>query len=159
MKYFLLLSVFILTGISGCDETKDIQNWVENVDTLRKTALKQAEVRPYKNDQYKALKDYFSELNQMALALKNDQGLADRFNEAVSKADLKTTCSKVFITTDQWEVMVRKCTRNRFFLCAEEVRSYREIVSALRGSLKVDQQKRFDETASCRIALRGDSHR
>lgn len=154
--YFLglLICLTTLSGISGCDdETQDIQNWVENTNKLRATAKAQGDIVPYRQQQFKALKAYFSELNQMALALKNDAGFAQRFNNAVAKADLKATCAKVFLARTEWQVMAERCTRNNFFLCAEEVRAFPDMVEAVRGKLVAEQQKRFDQTPSCRAAL------
>lgn len=150
-----LLTCFVmLSGISGCDdETQDIQNWVENTNKLRATAKQQGDIVPYRQGQFKALKAYFVEINQMVLALGNDANFAARFNNAVAKADLKVTCSKVFLMKSEWELMVERCTRNNFFLCADEVKAYRDMVVALRGRLVAEQQKRFDQTPSCRAAL------
>lgn len=150
----LVLGFIVLSGISGCDESKDIQNWVDNVSKLRTAALKQSEVKPYRDEQYNALKDYFAEINQMALALKNDSKLAERFNDAFGKVDPKQTCAKVLVQRPEWEFMMRRCTKNRFFLCSEEVRAYPTLVSALREKLKPEQQKRFDQTSVCWGALK-----
>lgn len=154
-----MLSLLIFTGISGCDETADIQGWVENTSKIRIVALKQAEVSPYRNEQHKALKAYYAEINQMALALKNDSKFRGRFNAAVAKANLKEVCGKVFVNRNEWQTMMTRCTRNRFFLCAEEVRAYPDLISAMRDGLSTEQRKRFDQTDSCREPMKGDRHR
>lgn len=143
----------MLTGISGCDESEEIKNWVENTSKMRITALAQSEVVPYRSSQYEALKTYFSEINQMALALKNDSKHSDRFNSAVAKSDLKVICPKVFIERRQWQAIMERCTRNRFFLCSEEVRAYPAMVLALREILIAEPQKKFDQTNDCRNLL------
>ena len=149
----LLACATVFAGVSGCDDNgQDIQNWVDRVSALRTTAKQQGDVVPYRQPQFKALKAYFAEMNQMALALVNDSKFASRFNSAVARADLKTTCAKVFLTRAEWKVMMERCTRNNFFLCSEEVRAYPEMVTTLRGKLGADQQKRFDQTAACRAA-------
>lgn len=153
-KFIGLITFLIFTsGVSGCDESEDIKNWVENTNKLRATAKQQGDIVPYRQDQFKALKAYFVELNQMALALKNDSKFAERFNKGVANADLKETCPKVFLTRSEWQAMVERCTRNNFFLCAEEVRAYPEMVSTIRGKLVSEQQKRFDQTPACKAAL------
>ncbi len=150
----LITCFAMLTGVSGCDDQmQDIQNWVENTNKLRATAKQQGEVVPYRQAQFKALKDYFGEINQMVLALGNDANFAARFNTAVSKADLKATCAKVFLTNLEWQTMVERCTRNNFFLCADEVKAYRDMVIGLRARLVPEQQKRFDQTPTCRASF------
>lgn len=153
----VLLSLGVLailgTGVDGCDKAQDIQNWFDNTAKLKLTAKKQGDLTPYRQEQFEALKVYFSELNQMALSLKNDSGLKDRFNVAVTQSDLNTVCAKAFLSRADWQLMIQRCTRNNFFLCAEEVRSYPETVTAMRAALAVEQQKRFDEAKSCKEAL------
>lgn len=150
----LLTCLVTLSGVSGCDdETQDIQNWVENANKLRVTAKQQGDIVPYRQAQFKALKDYFGEINQMVLALGNDANFAQRFNNAVAKADLKATCAKVFLTASEWQTMVERCTRNNFFLCSDEVKAYRDMVIGLRSRLAQEQQKRFDQTPACRASL------
>ena len=141
----------IALSLSGC-ESQGIQTWVESTNELRLNAQKQGEVVPYRREQFEALKSYFGTIGEMALSLKNDEDLARRFNRAIAKSDLNDTCAKVFIARDEWEVMVERCTRNDFFLCAEEVRAYPEMVESLRGSLYEAQKIRFDATPSCMVA-------
>ncbi len=153
-SFSLLACLTMLSGISSCDdEYQDIQNWVEKVSKLRATAKEQGDVVPYRQKQFKALKAYFAEINQMALVLKNDANFAQRFNNAVAKADLKETCAKVFLAWVDWQAIAERCTRNNFFLCAEEVRVFLDIVTAMRGKLSAEQQKRFDQTPSCQAAF------
>ncbi len=150
----LLVSLTTLSGISGCDdEGQDIQNWVENTSKLRATAKEQGNIVPYQQQQYQALKAYFVEINEIALALENDANFALRFNNAVAKADINVICAKVLFTRSEWQDLVERCTRNNFFLCAEEVRAFPDMVGTLRGRLVPEQQMRFDQTPSCQAAL------
>ena len=149
----LFTCLALLSGVSGCDDAQDIQNWVENTNKLRISAKQQGDIEPYRQEQFKALKAYFAELNQMALALRNDAKLSERFNNAVSHADLKVTCGKVFLTKLEWQLMVDRCTRNNFFLCAEEVKSYGDVVAAIRGYLSAEMKQKFDGTPACAAAL------
>jgi hypothetical protein len=149
----LLSFVAVFCGISGCDESTEIQNWVENTSKLRLEAENRAKEVPYRQPQYAALKSYFAELAQVSLALKNDEGFRKRFNEAAAKADLNQVCSKIFVTKSKWQVMMDRCTRNRYFLCAEEVRANPDMIAAIRSQLVPDQRKRFDQAEACKTAL------
>ena len=150
----LLSGAMIFSGISGCDDKgQDIQNWVEVTNKLRVTAKQQGNVVPYRQPQFKALKAYFAEMNQMALVLTNDAKFRQRFNGAVARADLQATCAKVFLTKPEWKLMMERCTRNNFFLCSEEVRAYPDMALAMRGALTAEQVKRFDQAPSCRAAF------
>jgi len=153
-KIAILVSFMaVLTGISGCEEGQDIQNWVENTSKLRLEAEKKAEEVPYRQPQHAALKAYFAELTKLSLALKNDEGFRKRFNDAASKTDLNQVCSKVFVTKTEWQLMMNRCTRNRFFLCAEEVRANPDIITSIRAQLQLEQKARFDKADACKNAL------
>ncbi|GEM_PF-1683055 len=154
LTFGLFNCLFLFSGISGCNnETVDIQNWVDNIGALRVTADKEAQRTPYRMEQHKALKAYFLELSNLALAVKKDSGLANRFNGAAAKADLQKVCSKMFFARTDWQYIMRSCKKNRFFLCSEEVRAYPRMVSTLRSSLDAERQKKFDQTRACNDAL------
>lgn len=150
----LVSVLFLFSGISGCDkDSSDVQNWINNVSNLRVTAAKESLKTPYKMPQHKALKAYFLELANMALATQQDSGWATRFNSAAAKADLQKVCTKVFFTRTEWQFIMKSCRKNRFFLCSEEVRAYPSMVSTIRSSLDAERQKKFDQSKACRDAL------
>ncbi len=149
----IITCFIVLSGVSGCNDGEDIKNWVENTNKLQVKAKTQAEIVPYRQEQHQALKEYFTEIANVALSLKNDSKFAERFNSAAAKENINDICSKVLISrTREWENMVQRCTRNGFFLCAEEVRAYPEIIATIRGKLTTDLQKKFDQANYCRAA-------
>lgn len=144
--------VVFMTTISNANAAT-IQQWVAATNELRIAAKQQGEITPYRQDQYKALKAYFSEMNGFANDLKESTNYAWQFNNALSWSDMSDQCSKLFFKKADWQNVLQRCTRNDFFLCAEEVKTYPETVSAIRDMLIAKQQKRFDETPSCQAAL------
>lgn len=149
----IVLAATLSLGASSCDDNMDLKNWLDNTEKLKVEAQNQAKVKPYAGPQYKAMKDYFSELANMSLALKNDAKYAERFNGAIAKNDINAVCGKVLMQKDWWTYIMSRCTKNNFFLCAEEVRAYPDIVSAMRGRLVPEQQNRFDKAPLCKSAL------
>lgn len=147
------VGVVVLSGIAACDESQDIENWVENTNKLRLAARQQSDKVPYRQEQFNAFKSYFSELNQMALALRNDVQFGARFNAAILQSDLGATCAKVFMSRNEWQLILDRCTRNNFFLCSDEVRAYPEVTTAIREQLGAEQRRRFDDAKACRAAL------
>ncbi len=134
----------------GCDPaTKNLGEWQAKIDTLRVEAQRQGASVPYRQEQHQAFKAYFREINELALTVKGDPTIASRFNQEIAKADLALACGKVLMPKAEWQAIVTGCTRNRFFLCAEEVRAYPEMVQAIREVLSADQKARFDSTPAC----------
>jgi hypothetical protein len=141
-------------GVTACDNSEAIKNWIENTNQLQIKVRAQSEIVPYRQEQHRALKEYFTELVNVALAMKNDPTFAEQFNSVAAKADLNEICRKVLINrASEWASMMQRCTRNAYFLCAEEVRAYPDIIAAIREKLLPEQQKRFDEATSCKASL------
>lgn len=148
---FLLLSVL---AFSGCDDDlKDIQGQVQLISSKRTTAQMASRVPPYRTPHQQAFKGYFSDLMSMGLSLKNDAQFAQRFNQAVGQSNLQEMCSKFFFPKSEWQTIMERCTRNRFFLCSEEVRAYPVVVRVFKDHLNSGQRARFEQTPSCTAAL------
>lgn len=150
-----LVTLFALTSIaiSGCDENKDMKSWADDTARLRGAAEEQIPNTPYRKQQHVAFKAYYSELGQMALALRNDETLRARFNQVVSQNDMNALCKKIFSDRDLWNKLVQSCTKNRFFLCAEEVRAYPDFVRGIRAALLPELQRKFDQSGTCKSDL------
>lgn len=150
-KKFLYLSIFSLFLIMGCDEEKQIKEWISKVNGSRQQVSQELNNIPYKKAQYQIFKEYFSEVNKINSTLEEENKFIEPFNEVVSKNNLFELCAKLFLPKDEWQLLMNRCQKNRFFLGPEEARAYPEIISALRNYLSSENQKRFDETQTCQI--------
>ncbi len=147
-RYFTsCLSMFLsFLILSACDEAKDLSVWIENVNKLREVAKIQGEIIPYREEQFQAIKNYFSEIGQKALTLSSDAKSLEKFNAAIAGADFTSICTKIFLSRQEWASIMERCIRNRFFLCAEEVRAYPEMITSIRKSLSAENLKKFDRS-------------
>lgn len=152
MRYLALIGICVAFA-TGCKQSTDIQAWADRTGVLRVQAEKEATRAPFRLKQHQALKNYFSELGGMAMKLGSDDKLRTRFNEAVSKSDLAKMCRKVFVPSSVWHEVMDRCTKNRFFLCAEEVRAYPDMVRAIEAGLSASQKSRFSQTRECQEAF------
>lgn len=144
-----LLSCFCFSLLLvGC-ENEDIQSWRNETKRLRERAEHQIFSEPYRRGQHMAFKSYFTSLGAMALSLRQDSGKRQRFNEAASRSGFTSLCQDLFMSEALWQRLMVSCTKNRFFLCAEEVRAYPSFVRALRDGLRPDLQRRFDHASQC----------
>ncbi len=148
-----LVPLLALITLSGCEPNGNFQSRLTEATRLREEASRQSETVPYRDEQHRALKAYFTELNLMALALKEDSRLVERYNQALRASELGELCTKVFFTKASWKAIMERCTQSDFFLCAEEVRAYPLVVTALRELLAADVQGPFDQAEACRAVL------
>lgn len=152
-KISIILTILILPFLIGCESEKDLRNWMVKTETARIDALKESEVVPYRNAQFTAFKSYFKEINILATSLKEDGKRSKKLNMVLKKMDLEEVCSQIFMEINDWKLIAKNCTKNRFFLCSEEVRAYPEAVKVLRKLLSEDQKIRFDQAGSCRNSI------
>ena len=153
MNYRILSCLVFIFFFVACDEEEEIQAWIQKMEQLKISAQEERDHTPYGQQQQEALKAYFSEINQGVIALQNNRKLREPFNSVVEGNNAQDLCSKVFLIKSDWQTMVRYCTRNRFFLCSEEVRSYPEILLAFRSYLNTKNQNQFDATPACMDSL------
>ncbi len=155
-KTGVLLLVVVSVIVSGCDEKKETQKWVDKVAPLKAEVFKQMDTQPYRATQHQAFKAYFAEIADLALKLNEDEKLKKELNKFVSRIDVSQVCSKALISQADWKALNSRCTKGRLYVCAEEVRAYGEIVSAVRTKLDATQQRRFDEASSCALVLKSE---
>lgn len=142
MKHLRLLAVVgVLVALSGCGGEDDVREWIEHTGALQTNVVRQVDSAPYRKEQHEAFKAYFSELAEMALLLKGEADAVKALNAVAQKSDLEDVCRKVLIPKATWQNMVQRCTKNRFFLCAEEVRAYPDMIAVLREKLSPDQRR------------------
>lgn len=156
----LMLAVLVSSAVgllSSCDDNdgnQDLTTLINTTSQLRQEADRQAQIVPYREQQYVALKSYFAKIAEIGLALKDNPQAAKSFSDAISRQDMGSACAAVFMSKAAWQEIMDRCSKNRFFLCAEEVRAYPEVVSFVRERLTVDLQQRFDQTSACSAALK-----
>lgn len=151
IKSFQLYGIgtLLLVSMTGCDPVEDLNSWADYTAQKRGQVEYYESKNPYGKNHFQTFKSYFVEMANMALALKEDTDRVESLNKALDEIDINTFCRKVFIDENTWDTVVLGCTKNRFFLCAEEVRAYPKIVRSLRSRLNQKHRNRFDREPNC----------
>lgn len=145
----LLYSFMLMLSLSAfAQTTEQIVNGLMSKKTAVEAIVDQL---PYKEEQHQAIEGYFVGLNRFTLDVKNSTNTARRFNSSVSRVGVANFCSRFFLDANRQADLVRNCTRNSFFLCAEEVRAYSEMKSTLRNALSDSLKRSFDASPPCSI--------
>lgn len=147
MRSLILLSFIFITSVGHAQTTEQV---IENLELKRKAVESVIDKAPYNDNQHLAIEGYFKGLNQFALDVKDYSNTNKRFNNVVSKIGIESFCSKVFLDKKRWEDLVRNCTQNNFFLCAEEVRALPDIKASLKNSLWETYKKAYDSAKTCK---------
>lgn len=147
MKTTIFFSLLIFSSISYAQTTEQT---ISELELKRKNLESLIDRTPYKEEQHLAIEAYFRGLTQFALDVKDYSNTSKRFNNAVSRMGVDSFCSKVFLDKKRWDDLVTNCTKNNFFLCAEEVRALPEIKASLKNSLWEALKKAFDSASTCK---------
>lgn len=142
----LIFSLLFMTQAFA--QTVDQQ--VEGIAKLKGSLESIIDQAPYQADQHIAIENYFKNLSALALEVKDFPKSRNRFNSLVARTGLDSFCSKVFVDQRRWLDLETNCTKNGFFLCAEEVRSFSASKNLLKDQLGKDLKIKFEATDSCK---------
>lgn len=127
----------------------------ESITLLNKISSEKASleniisVTPYKIEEHKVIKKYFEGIKEQSNLLQQNTKKLRRFNTYLAEQDLQLICDDIFLSKEKWNLLLNNCTKNRFFLCSEEVRAYEQIKDDFKKVLSLEIQNRLKEDPSC----------
>ena len=152
-KQIVITSVLLTVFLVGCNERKETEKWITSTGENLTAARAQMGGTPYRAEQQNAFKAYFFGLAESVLKLKQDPKHAQSFNKAFRQLDVNAVCDRTLIARSEWAQIARNCMRNRFFVCAEEVRAYPEIMNSFIEHLTPDNKALFEKAPACSRAI------
>lgn len=147
MKFVLLLIVFVPFGAFA----QNVESYIEEVTNTKKEVLASMVSTPYVKEQQEVFKKYFTGLGSFSEDVRNFPKLARKYDAYVRKTGVNSFCSQVFLENASWEELIRKCTKNRFFLCADEIKSLPAYRKSFRELLANDLKLEFDASPDCAL--------
>ena len=131
---------------------------VENVD-LSKMLVETKALRPqvgsivaasYLTDGDQVLlKAYFTRLVSLASELKTNQKSRDAFQSFAKKEGVGTLCQDFLMPNEEHVKLLALCTKNGFFICAEELRAYPDVIKLIQTNLSGEVLVAYQSTLSC----------
>lgn len=147
MKYIFLIT-FLFPTFSFAQS--DVETKVELIARFKVEAELTLKSTPYRQVEHEKIKDYFIGLRDFSLELKENSKFNKRFNSYLSKNNLAIFCSDLLLNSKVLEEIISNCTRNRFFLCAEEVKEYSAFKQGLAAGLNQELLEEFNNTSECK---------
>lgn len=145
MKF--IFSIFII--LSSYAHAQSVDQDVSTLETQLKSVEAVIDQTPYKEEQHLIIEAYFKKLNNFALNVKDYSNTSKAFNNFVAKYGTEAFCKKVFLESQRMIDLLGNCTKNGFFICAEEARALTPIKTSLKDSLRPDLKKSFENTKAC----------
>ena len=145
-----ILFIVVLSFVSGTSYSQsEIVSMVADVSALRVEAASTLKAIPYRAKEHQAIKAYFVGLKDFVAQLQANSRTNKRFNTYLADQDMGKVCADLLISSDEWDQIKINCTRNRYFLCAEDVNEYPDSKKALSLLVSSDLLDRFKKTPEC----------
>ncbi|MBL7665626.1 MAG: hypothetical protein JNM93_10880 [Bacteriovoracaceae bacterium] len=143
----ILIILCILCGHAFAQS--DIVQMISDTASLRIEAESIVGTTPYRATEHQIIKNYFVRIKDFVDQLKENARKKRRFNNYLESQEMSKFCSGIFIGVSDWEQIKIDCTRNRFFLCAEDVNEYNESKKIFFEILSDVLLKIFQNTSEC----------
>jgi hypothetical protein len=144
----LFIMIFVCMVNSVMAQT-EIESMVTGLAKLRLGADSTLRSTPYRNKEHQAIKDYFVGLKDFTIAIKENSRTNKRLNSYLGTESMKKFCSDIFISQNDWDQIKVNCTRNRYFLCTEDVNEYPAGKQALSELFYPNILQVFRNTSEC----------
>ena len=127
----------------------DITSMIVDVSKLKIEAEATLGATPYRAKEHQVIKNYFVGINEFATQIRDNSRTNRRFNSYLSGQDMAKFCSETLINIENWNQIKTNCTRNRFFLCTEDVNEYPDSKKIISETLSTDLLQIFKNTPEC----------
>jgi hypothetical protein len=141
---FALLAVALLS----CKEN-ELRNWSAELASIKTEVVLHIDALPYRQQQNDIFKAYFSKTWELNWELSQDERKVKELNKSLAQFDIASFCDRALLKRADWQKIVRNCTVNRYFLCADAVREYDQAIEYLKRYLTPENLRRFEETPNC----------
>lgn len=148
MKIFIFLSLLTMTSVL---HAQTVEQEITTLETQLKTLEGVIDRTPYKEEQHVAIESYFKKLNDLALNITDYSNTSKAYNKYTQRYGVEAFCKKTFLDKKRWSDLISNCTKNGFFLCAEEARAFPTIKKSLKDSLREDLKKNFEASKICNV--------
>ncbi len=149
----ILIQIFIVLTLVSCRYNGDYSKLLSlKDDKIEVESILDEELNP--ENQLK-LKNYFNKISELIYVLKNNSKLSKYFHRNFFKYYKTSLCEQVVLSKSSYKSVLDKCTVNQFYICAEEVRHYKELLKELKKSFTENELNTLKEEESCKELLEG----
>lgn len=146
MKSLLLV---LIICFSTASYSQSAEEQISTVSEAKFNALNTLNSTPYREKEYLSVRDYFVALKDYGLDVKNNSRSNKRLNNYLTAKDIPKFCTDLFVTNKDWAQIKMNCTRNRYFLCSDEVLEFKEYRKIVLESLSAELKTVFNSAAEC----------
>lgn len=145
LLFIVMLSLASATSYSQ----SEVVSMVANVSKLRLEAASTLKAVPYREKEHQAIKNYFVGLKGLISQLQSNSKTNRRFNDYLGSQDIAKVCMDILLSSSEWDQIKVNCTRNRYFLCAEDVNEYPDTKKTFALEIAPHLLEQFMNTPEC----------
>jgi len=146
MKTLMMIGIVLTTSAFA---QQDIGTRITEISKARVEVESVLDKRPYKEEEHKAIKNYFSDLASLNEDLSAYQKYRKSFNNKIRSLGIEVFCKEIILEKQRWNDLIKNCTRNSFFLCSEDVNDFTAIKAKMAVQLDSDLKTSFEKSPSC----------
>lgn len=146
MKTFI---AFLIIIFSGSAFAQDVDTYLEEVSASKSNVENSIDKLPFGTAEHETFRSYFQSLQTFAEDVLNSKRFRRRIDSYANRNGLDQLCEQAFLAEDHWEKLLSNCTKNGFFLCAEEVKKYKEYRANLGKALSTATKEAFFKNPKC----------
>lgn len=148
MKKFIAM-ILAFGALNACKENEDPRAWVAELAFKKLGAEKAMDSSMLRFEDHAAIKEYFADVAAIAIALKRYPEQREKLVKRAGLGSVESTCRDLLVSREEFERLLSRCQYRDYFVCAEEVRVYKESVQVIAQSLSPDSQASFRSSSSC----------
>lgn len=146
-----LLPMVIFMSLVSCrydEEYSTLSDLKDSKDEVQKVVTHEM------NDESQLkLKNYFAKIAELTYALENNSKLERYFHRKFKSYFDASICPSVILSNDVYLQISQKCIANNFYICAEEVRHYKNFLKTIKNNLTNDELDQIMEDEKCKKLL------
>ena len=153
----ITLIAVVLSSLISC-RYEDELNEIKSLQQQKEEVLELGDFEINKESQ-EILMKYFERLERSVNKYKNSSKLQKYSKKYFDKYFDEKICGDVLLAPTEYEFILSKCTINEFFLCADEVRRYRNNLTqaiALADQHQIEHLKSEDRCTEILVNLEND---
>lgn len=143
----LFICIALFTSLNSFSQS--VEPYILSVKNAKNEVELNIDRTPYKKEQHQIFKKYFTQIRDLINDFNGSELLFSRFQNYNSSNGVQALCKDIILDKYLWNRLISKCTKNRFFLCAEEIKAFGYYKESLQRLLNNDQQNEFLRLADC----------
>lgn len=139
--------------LTSCKYSNEFSK-LKNLKTTKNALMSSSDFELNEENQ-KLLAEYFGYTKSLLFKLQNDRKMKKYIHKRFSKYFDNSICKNVLISKVFYDEIMNECTVNGFFVCADEVQYFEEMILKLYSNLTEFEKDKINSELVCKELISG----